>query len=363
MFNLNLKCFKNRANDNSGITLVELLISISITLIVVVAAYFVLLYQTGTFRLSRSVSVEQERLNIAFNNVKYSLKIAGFDYGTGYYYNTTYNPIPPVLIIPANSNNNNPYEVLISYNTVPQNPNSCVLMNTHPNALTSGQCDVSYTSNCPISDFHVGEIIGLIATRYCFKANPPVPATLCITGIHGNTIQANSKQGGVCSTDPNVVPNLSVATATGVTKVNQIMYFWGNSNYNAILDNNNNPVPNKPGALYRCTVFQDINSPSSTPECQTGSILQLDDYVTNFSVDPLTNVPVTKLYPYLYRLSISVESNVAVTSSPAFSVNTGYTPSPGGGSPENLMGRSIPGYNVVKTLSASVFLRNIKNGK
>ncbi len=53
-----------------GLTAVELIIALSISVIVVAAAGFILLTQSGIIRFNRSVSTEQQRLNVQFASTK-----------------------------------------------------------------------------------------------------------------------------------------------------------------------------------------------------------------------------------------------------------------------------------------------------
>ena len=116
--------------NNKGLTAVELIIALAISVIVVAAAAFILLTQSGVIRFNRSVSTEQQRLNTAFNTVRYSLRMAGFDYGNGYYAYSQGNPVPSVQVVNA-AYPSNPYEVLVSYSALVNGSSPCILT---PNA-------------------------------------------------------------------------------------------------------------------------------------------------------------------------------------------------------------------------------------
>ncbi len=78
------------------------------------------------------------------------------------------------------------------------------------------------------------------------------------------------------------------------------------------------------------------------------TIIKLDNYITGFSVTSLNQLNSTTQLSYLYLLSITGESDVAISDSPAYSVHT--APNVGTGT------------NVSKTLSSNVFLRNVYYG-
>ena len=297
--------YKNRTvgifKNNKGLTLVELIIALAISVIVVAAAGFILLTQSGVIRFNRSVSTEQQRLNTAFNAVKYSLRMAGFDYGNS---SIKQGSVPPVQII-VNATYPNPYEVLY-------NPYEVL---------------VSYSK--------------------VSSANPVPP--------------------------PNIV-------------ISQVLFYWGNNITNGY---NFNAPFNTPGNLYECQVAPPVVIPPTvpTPTCIPNTTITLGDYINNFSVTPQgynsfnnpllsyyitstspagqievhysgTNVPSEP--PYL-NLSITGESNVALSDSPAYSVNVPYNSNTGGAGAKGNAGQ-IVGNNVLKTLNSSVFLRNVYYG-
>lgn len=315
--------FTKRIRGEAGLTLVELLVSLSIILIVVAAAYFIFLYQTGVFRESKSISVEQERLNIAFNAVRYKLRIAGYDYGSGFYYQSC-PPLYPVYFFNAADSlkggvtNAYPFEVLISYDTIPGSYSSVFLID-ELNTLTN-------------------KINNLKLLR----------GLLCSTGVLQLTRTI-----------------LGILNFSKQNVVNQTMFYWGPSSYNAppVSKLNGRIIRspyNVPGVLYECSLVYPTNSPGNPPVCLSGTVLELDNYVNNFNIVANAGYKSAAGYYYSYIVSISVESNVAVTPSPAYSVHTLFTKSPAGATPQQESGVAIPGYNIVKTLTASVYLRNVK---
>ena len=352
--------FRNKTagilKNNSGLTLVELIIALAISVIVVAAAGFILLTQSGVIRFNRSVSTEQQRLNTAFNTVRYSLRMAGFDYGNSYYIQA--GSVPPVQVVQA-SYPTNPYEVLVSYSAIVNASGPCLLT---PNGAAG---EFSYSGYCP--NFYVGQNLNII--------NPTTPpVVLYITGLPGgNLIQTNPAG-----------DNKSIGG--DVSSVNQILFYWGNNPNAPYNDNYNFNAPfNVQGNLYECTVNSIVKEPPASgaytaPQCSNTIILS--DYINNFSVTPqgynFISSPLLSYYitstspagniqvyysngtniapppPYL-NLSITGESNVALSDSPAYSVHTTYNTI-------NAAGVSPSGTNILKTLNSSVFLRNVYYG-
>lgn len=359
--------------------MVEFIIAIAISLIIVGAASYVFLSQSGAVRISKSVSVEQQRLNNAFYTVKQNLRMAGFDYGGDFFRNSDLSgsilSILPVQIIPADYNGGtNPYEVLISYSSIISS--NCTIASVA--ALGNGSATFGLpaaTGSCTSSDFYKGEIINIINPTWAPDALPgSPPVTMCVTKIEGasDQIQANPGQGiTVCPSNvTNAIPPKSV-TGGSISIITQALFYWWDvAGYTAPLTTAGaNPSPfNKQGVLYECTVQPPLPESSAlsgtAPVCQAGTVIQLEDNVNNFSVVPFPGAginPIT-LQPYVYILSISATSNAAITpSSPAFSVNTGYNSNLSGASPQQ-NGSAISGYNIVKTLNANVFLRNVYYG-
>ena len=364
--------------NSKGLTVVELIIALAISLIVVAAAGFILLTQSGVIRLSRSVSTEQQRLNTAFNTVRYSLRMSGFDYGQNLFNQSASIPsvqIPSSKSIPAGpynveiqeSNGNilsvSPtptFEVMTTYYSPPyspsspNNPNACVL--TAVNAagnVPGGAAEFNVSPQCNINNFSIGENI-LVST--------PVGAIdgVCITKVEpaAGKIQTNpGNGGGVCSGNPNPVPpdNLSGGTvlmnsSTQQTIV-QVLFYWIQPKPPYVF---NAPYPpySEPGALYECDIQPPYNPTNNTPPlplvCAPNTIIKLDNYITGFSVASLNQLNSTTQQSYLYLLSITGESDVAISDSPAYSVHT----APNAGT----------GTNVSKTLSSNVFLRNVYYG-
>ncbi len=369
--------------NSKGLTAVELIIALAISLIVVAAAGFILLTQSGVIRLSRSVSIEQQRLNTAFNTVRYSLRMSGFDYGQNLF--NQFNPptsIPPVQIPSSTSTPAGPYkveiqesngnilsvsptptsEVITTYYSPPyspsspNNPNACILtaVNAGGNA-PGGAAEFNVSPQCNINNFFIGENI-LVST--------PAGAIdgVCITNVQpaAGKIQTNpGNGGGVCSGNPNPVPpdNISGGTvlmnsSTQQTIV-QVLFYWIQP-VSPYIFNAPYPPYSEPGALYECNIQPPYNpnNPNNiappTLVCAPNTIIKLDNYITGFSVTSLKQLNSTTQQSYLYLLSITAESDVAISDSPAYSVHT----APNAGT----------GTNVSKTLSSNVFLRNVYYG-
>ena len=386
--------YKNRTigilKNNKGLTLVELIIALAISVIVVAAAGFILLTQSGVIRFNRSVSTEQQRLNTAFNTVRYSLRMAGFDYGNGYYVQT--GSVPAVQIVNA-AYPTNPYEVLVSYSAVVNGSSPCVLTpNANSNSKSaSARFDLCANPNvpcsCNINNFYIGQVINIAnPTPLNNTPLPPLPITFCVTNvlISSNAIIVNPGNGNnPCGTN-NPVPPKSIGGGT-VSSINQILFYWGNTAYNF------NAPFDVPGNLYECMVSPIVKEPPTagvvayTPPICTATIT-LSDYINNFAVapqgynfsSPLLSYYITstssagniQVYysngtniaepPYL-NLSITGESNVALSDSPAYSVNVPYNSNAGGVGAKGNAGQVV-GNNVLKTLNSSVFLRNVYYG-
>ncbi len=354
----------NPVLNDSGLTLIELIISLVISLIVVGAAYFILLNQSGVFRTTRSVSKEQQRLLIAYDTVKYSLRMAGFDYGQNYFNQS--GAVPPVQRILADYPNN-PYELLVSYGTVVNGANPCILTGvTNPNAAGPSS-EFTPSNACHIADFHVGEILNIINPIPNASGNLPTPPiTLCITNINitAGKIQVNPGAGGVCTDNPVSPKNISGGQ---VSAIQQVMYYWGSANYNF------NPPWNQPGNLYECQVNPIVTEPEppyvttpySPPQCVPNTTILLDGYINNFSVSPVPGNDVNNSYtipqPYLYILSLTGESDVALSDSPAYSIHVPYNANAAGVAAKGQAGQVV-GNNILADFSSNVFLRNVYYG-
>ncbi len=364
--------------NSKGLTAVELIIALAISLIVVAAAGFILLTQSGVIRLNRSVSTEQQRLNTAFNTVRYSLRMAGFDYGQNLFNQSASIPsvqIPSSASIPAGpynveieeSNGNilsvSPtptFEVMTTYYSPPYSPlspnnaNACTLTAVNAGGNPpGGAAEFNVSPQCNINNFFIGENI-LVST--------PAGAIdgVCITNVQpaAGKIQINpGNGGGVCSGNPNPVPpdNISGGTvlmnsSTQQTIV-QVLFYWIQPAPPYIFNAPYSPY-SEPGALYECDIQPPYNPKNNIPAlplvCAPNTIIKLDNYITGFSVTSLNQLNSTTQLSYLYLLSITGESDVAISDSPAYSVHT--APNVGTGT------------NVSKTLSSNVFLRNVYYG-
>ena len=343
-----MKKFKKILNNISGLTMVELIIALAISLVIVAAAGYIFLSQSGAVRVSKSVSTEQQRLNNAFSAVKYNLRMAGFDYGDNYFKTTG---LLPVQIFSPNYSTSpyTPYEVLISYSTV---TNGCSMAQV-------GKSIIYTLTNCSNTNFYIGEVINIVDPGPNHSENPlQSPYTLCVTQLpSGGKVQANPGNDSSCPFSNNIPPN---ATSGGyVSIIQQILFYWGNQNYGNQTSGFNPPF-NQVGTLYECVAATPLTN--SQPSCAANTTIQLDSNVNNFSVMPLAGyINAVTLQPYVYLLTISAESGAAVTPSPAYSVNTGYNPNITGGNPQQNRS-TIPGYNIVKTLNANILLRNVEYG-
>jgi prepilin-type N-terminal cleavage/methylation domain-containing protein len=370
--------------NNNGLTLVELIIALAISVIVVAAAGFILLTQSGVIRFNRSVSTEQQRLNTAFNTVRYSLRMAGFDYGQSFYIQA--GSVPPVQVVQA-SYPTNPYEVLVSYSSVVNDASPCKLQK---NGAVLGEFDFNSPS-CNAANFYTGQILNIInAVPLSGKSLPQPPFVLCVTQVPaGNKIQANTGA-PACAGAGNRVPPNNFGGGS-VSSVNQVLFYWGAAPYTApeLYDPNNgtkitSPF-NIPGNLYECQVAPLVIN-TTVPTCIPNTTITLSDYINNFAVAPQGysfSSPLLSYYltssspagqievyysngtniaepPYL-NLSITGESNVALSDSPAYSVNVPYNSNAGGVGAKGNAGQVV-GNNVLKTLNSSVFLRNVYYG-
>ena len=380
-------------NNEKGLTLVELIIALAISVIVVAAAGFILLTQSGVIRLSRSVSAEQQNLNNAFNAVRYSIRSAGFDEGQQVFVNNTAT-ILPVLIIPSQTYGGvtYPYELEISYFPPPQTGPS--LMNLGEGCTISNPTgtEFSLSSSCNISDFQPGDILNV---SNAVPSNNAVKQ-MCITHIDSvnGELQFNHGVDSNCEqmnpTPPNLPSSASVSVALQPSGAEQFLFYWGNG-YKSV----NGSCPNggqtesfsggewctygfnypfdKPGHLYKCTVQSppDINV---MPVCEANSTVSLSNYIYNFSVMPLGNpnnsfsFPQSLLYTVQYQavyntyiLTITGESSVALSDSPAYSVNVPYNSNANGAGAIGNAGQTV-GNNILKTLSSNIFLRNVYYG-
>ncbi|MCL4321195.1 MAG: hypothetical protein M1478_02105 [Deltaproteobacteria bacterium] len=344
-----MKLLKNQ----EGLSVVELVIALAISLLVVAAAGFILLTQSGVIRLTKSVSTEQQRLNTAFNTVRYSLRMAGFDYGQNYYIQT--GSVPPVQIVQA-VYPTNPYEVLVSYSSVVNGASPCILT---PTGAVAGEFNLG--QYCNVNNFYVGQILNI--TNPVPLPNQPLPTlpiTLCVTAIPaGNKIQTNPPGAaagpGVCPANP--VPPKNIGGGS-VSSINQILFYWGNQSYGT-QNSGFNPPFNVPGNLYECMVNPVVISPTA-PTCAANTTITLSDYINAFVVTPSNQLNQYK-QPYLYNLSITGESNVALSDSPAYSVHVPYNANANGANAKGNAGQ-IVGNNILKTLNSSVFLRNVFYG-
>ena len=380
---------KGILKNNSGLTLVELIIALAISVIVVAAAGFILLTQSGVIRFNRSVSTEQQRLNTAFNTVRYSLRMAGFDEGQSVFIDNS-NTILPVLIIQPQTYNGTvyPYEVEISYFQPPANG---------ANINGAGGCTISnrtgtnfsLSPSCNINNFQVGDILSLS------NDVPPVKQ-LCITHIDtvNNTLQFNHGVDNSCDqmnpTPPGLPSSANISISLQPSQTTQALFYWGNG-YKAV----NGACPNggqlesfsdgkwctynfnypfdKPGHLYKCLV-QSPPSLNAPPVCSPNTIVTLSDYIYNFEVTASgsynqkfsfpANLPYSVQYNYIYNtyiLSITSESSVALSDSPAYSINVPYNANINGANAVGNAGQVV-GNNVLKTLNSNVFLRNVFYG-
>lgn len=392
---LRLKLSKNKSKalellfNDKGVTLIELIIAVVISLLVLAAASFILLSQSGVFRSQNSISTEQQNLNVAYNKLKYSLRLAGFDYGSNYFYTLQGSPttgIPPVQIVSANYPTN-PFAVLITNFSVINNGAPCTLTAVaNPNAnATSAEFNLG--NNCNIANFTTGQLLSFQNATPIQGKSLSGSLIFCITNVQatgtGGKIQLNPGNGsGVCPNNPNPIPPNGVAGGN-VSMITQTMFYWGNAAYNF------NAPFNESGGLYECQInppvllspstiaagyYQfSIASPAAlsgeAPACYPNTAMRLDNYITEFSVNPLTTnltltnsliqggsaafLPVsTPPSIYLYNLLIQGETNTVISSSPNYSVNSKY----------NANSNSSRGYNIDETLNSNVFLRNVYYG-
>jgi len=435
-----MKILKNK----SGLSMVELIIALAISVIVVAAAGFILLTQSGVIRLNRSVSTEQQRLNTAFNTVRYSLRMAGFDAGAGYFVNS--GSVPPLQVTPNQITYNGnyyymPYEILATYYKNPPNSNNgggsgiCSISGQNganlsftpsilPNGSPSSACNI-------IGSLQLGDFVIISGTP------SGKPETLCITHTFANNsleLQFNHGVDQNCGQNNPNPPGLpasgNIAAINGnIISMSQVLFYWGNGfksangvcpngftlenfsdgkwctyNFNDNSTNGNEGNFNKPGNLYECTVQMSppvieppVNNAYVSPACVSNTTVQLSDYIAGFSVNPLNYNPNNPQYEYeiygsnnafyleyyingqpqpstqitsingsaiispVLLLSITGESNVALSDSPSYSVNVPYNSNPSGANALGNAGQAI-GNNVLKTLNSNIFLRNVYYG-
>jgi prepilin-type N-terminal cleavage/methylation domain-containing protein len=391
-------------NNTRGVTLIELIISVVISLLVLAAASFILLSQSGVFRSQNSISAEQQNLNVAYNKLKYSFRLAGFDYGLHFFYASQGQPvsgaIPPVQIVPA-SYPASPFAVLITHFSVINNGAPCSLTataNIANAAATSAEFILG--QNCNISNFQTGQLLSFQnPTPLNGKSLPSGSMIFCITNVQatgtggGGKIQLRpGNDGGICPANPNPIPPNGIAGGD-VSLLTQTMFYWGNAayNFNAPFNGINSLTKQSNGGLYKCkinppvilsgpaagyyqfSVFSPASLSGEAPACYPNTTMRLDNYVTQFSVNPLTTplkltdsltqggsvafTPVSTSTPpsiyYLYNLLLQGETNTVISNnSPSYSVNSKY----------NANSNSSRGYNIDETLNSNVFLRNVYYG-
>lgn len=377
--------------NSRGITLVELIVSLFISLLVVAAASFILLTQSGVIRLNKSVSTEQQRLNVSFNTVRYYLSMAGFDYGQNYFIQN--GAVPPVQIVNANYPAN-PYEVFAAFGSpITQGICSLTQVSGSPHS-TSANFELS--QDCNYKNFYIGELIMLFNVVPLGGGSSPIPESssivLCVTGLHTPNGNGTYQYGGVqtnpgndqsCNNPLNPPPpgNINSAGTNSGTSITQELFYWYNNSPNSapyaapeIYDPNTGSTTvsnfNVPGNLYECQVVPLVTEPPAygvssyvPPKCLVNTVIVLSDYISAFSVAPSQNMNVVANYNdnsqyYSYDVIITGESNVALSNSPAYSIHVPYNPNSGG---INAVGNAqqIVGNNVLKTLNSSVYLKNV----
>ncbi|HEC24520.1 MAG TPA: prepilin-type N-terminal cleavage/methylation domain-containing protein [bacterium] len=345
--------------NSSGFTMIELIVALAISVIIVAAAGFILLTQSGVIRLSRSVSTEQQRLNMAFGTVRYSFRMAGFDYGQKYFIQT--GAVPPVQIVKPEYPTN-PYEILVSYDTIVNGSNPCTLTPVSNANASAASSEFDLSGSCNINNFYAGQTLNI--TNSIPLNGSPLPAppiVFCVTSVQKNpgSIQVNPGKGGMCAANP--VPPRSIGGGD-VSVVNQVLFYWGNTVYNF------NPPFDIPGNLYKCTVnpiiIEKAPSDYTAPICVANTTVMLSDYVNNFKVSAFKNLENQHKppQPYAYDISITGESNVALSDSPSYSVHVPYNSNPNGADAKGNAGQ-IVGNNVLKVLNSNVFLRNVYYGR
>ncbi len=335
-----------------GFTAVELIIALSISVIVVAAAGFILLTQSGMIRFNRSVSTEQQRLNVAFSSVRYSLRMAGFDYGQGYFIQA--GSVPAVQVVKA-SYPSNPYEVMVTYDTLVDNSNPCTLTPVLDTNASSASAEFNLSGACNANSFHVGQMLDV--KNPVPLGNNPLPAApiiFCITSVQENSdkIQVSPSKRGICPGNP--IPPKSIGGGN-VSFIDQILFYWGNTKYDF-----NSPY-NVPGNLYRCKVNPIVISPT-IPTCVANTTVMLSGYVNNFTVSSLPGQLNQYGQSYAYDISITSESSVALSDSPSYSVHVPFNPNSNGVNAKGGAGQVV-GDNVMKVINSNVFLRNVYYGR
>ncbi|MHB1679128.1 MAG: PilW family protein [bacterium] len=382
--------------NDKGVTLIELIIAVAISLLVLAAASFILLSQSGVFRSQNSISKEQQNLNIAYNKLKYSLRLAGFDYGSNYFSASKGVPqqvIPPVQIVHANYPAS-PFAVLITNFSVINNGAPCVLTavaNPKANATSS---EFNLGQNCNIANFTTGQLLSFQNPTPIQGKSLSGSMIFCITSVQatgtGGNIQLSPGNGSkVCPNNPNPIPPNGIYSGSA-SVLTQTMFYWGNAAYsfNSPFNGINSLTKQPDGGLYECQInppvllsqsttatgyYQfSISSPAAlsgeAPACYTNTTMRLDNYITEFSVNPLlTSLTLTNSLTqggsagysppsiqsiYLYNLLLQGETNTVISDSPNYSVNSKY----------NANSNSSRGYNIDETLNSNVFLRNVYDG-
>ena len=314
--------------------------------------------------------------------------------------------LPPVQIVQA-AGVGNPYEALVMYDT-PVNPAGAGACTITSASFPNGSATFRVSGGCSAGDFAPGQIINIINPVFAPKAaaSPPSPPiTLCVTNVSvaAGTIQANpgngaggvgAGAGAVCTANPNAVPSDSVAGGS-VSVLKQVLFYWGNvgtPGQPKTYYDFNAPF-NQPGALYECTVgpnAANTTAPSylleppyyaapataaayTPPTCLNNNVVKLDNYVSSINITPVAapgvltnNWPVATglgFYAPSYSESLSImgESNVALSDSPAYSINVPYNGALNGVNAKGNAGQTI-GNNILKSLNSNVFLRNIFYG-
>jgi type II secretory pathway pseudopilin PulG len=342
----------NKLNNINGVTLIELIISVVISLLVLAAASFILLSQSGVFRSQNSISAEQQNLNVAYNKLKYSFRLAGFDYGSNFFYTSPGQPvsgaIPPVQIVPADYPAY-PFAALITNFSVVNNAAPCFLTEQANTNAKATSAEFTLGQNCNISDFQAGQLLSFQNPVPVQRGSLPSGNLIfCIKNVQNaaDEIQLSpGNGGGVCPNNPNPIPPQDIAGGD-VSILTQTMFYWGNTAYNF-----NSPF-NQPGGLYECQILPAVALPAqppvlaALPSCYQGTAIRLDSYITNFSVTPTAN-------PWLYNILLQGETNTVISNnSPNYSVDSKYNPN----------SNSSRGYNIDETLNSNVFLRNAYYG-
>lgn len=390
-----MDAFLKTIKNNRGVTLLELVISMVISILVLGAAAIILLTQSGTIRLTRSVSTEQQRLNVAYHALRYNLSMAGFDYGQNYFIQS--GTVPPVQTVAENySGNNNPYEVFITYSSM-GGQGMCTLTQ-NSGSINSTSANLDFTASCS-DNFYIGETVLLLNPVPLSSGSTSIASSssisLCITGYKASggqygygRIQTNPGNDQSCGNAINPTPpnNISNAGTNSVTSIKQILFYWGSSTYPApqIYDSSSGSLSassdNFPGNLYECQVSIPVLEPGTysgisnytAPSCLKNTVQNLSSNIYSFSVTPTANMTAVSNYNdgsqyYSYDITISAGSDVSISSSPAYSVHTPYNPGTGQCYQENtgqIIKVNCPpqATNIFKTIHSNVMLRNVYYG-